>query len=846
MRGGCTPRPRRARRAAAARPRRRARRDPRALHRARWQPDEHYARHAERGARASGPACAGVARVWRRRRRGAGRDRLPRARRRGLRIHPALLDACLQPSPRCSPDATATLPARRRRPHRACTRARPAGAGATSRCGPAPGRAARRSRPTSVSSTTTASLLLTVEGCGSCRPAATRCTASAPAALRESALRDRRGSPRRSPPASAAADALPRPARWLAAAVDAGDRARAAAHDLAAYDALAPSWSAGADYVAPRSRASGGRPPSASASTSTSSRRGSASSPRYRRLLGRFLEILADDGVLAARRDGWRCVEAAVADAAGPMARALRGEHPEAGAELTLTERCGGALAAALTGDVDPLELLFPGGSTDDAEAIYHGSPPARAYGHAGRRGRRRRVRRRSARTAACACSRSAAAPAARPRRVLPVLPAERTRRTRSPTSPRCSSRAPPERFRDRPFLRTAPLDIERDPLEPGLRGAELRHRHRGQRRARHRATSGAPSPTCLRLLAPGGAAGDARDDAAAALDRHHLRPDRRLVELHRPRPATRLPAAVAGQLARVPAPRPASARSPRCPATTAADGATFAANTVIAGARRRRASARGGPGSSSPTAPASATRSPRALRAARRAGGARQRRRRPCGPRDAHRWSVRPRCRGRSLRLVAEGAGGDGRWRGVVHCWASTRRPTDAAPTSTQPSARLGSLLSLDPGAGRPAAARAPTWLVTRGAQAWRRAGAGRRRRPCWGSAAPSRSSTRSCAHRCVDLDPADGVGAARPAGTELARGRCRRARSRTGAASGTSARLVRFAARASSADRPTRRRRARRRVAGDVLDELELRPLDAAATRARARSRSGSRPPG
>ena len=55
-----------------------------------------------------------------------------------------------------------------------------------------------------------------------------------------------------------------------------------------------------------------------------------------------------------------------------------------------------------------------------------------------------------------------------------------------------------------------------------------------------------------------------------------------------------------------------------------------------------------------------------------------------PARPAPARRSprSVRPAAREDVARLVAEGAGGDGRWRGVVHCWASTRRRTGAAPT--------------------------------------------------------------------------------------------------------------------------------------------------------------------
>src|SRR5690606_18105138 len=58
----------------------------------------------------------------------------------------------------------------------------------------------------------------------------------------------------------------------------------------------------------------------------------------------------------------------------------LEQRFPAFGAELTLTARCGGSLGAVLRGEVDPLQLLFPGGSLADTERLYQHSPAARAY----------------------------------------------------------------------------------------------------------------------------------------------------------------------------------------------------------------------------------------------------------------------------------------------------------------------------------------------------------------------------------------------------------------------------------------------------------------------------------
>ncbi|NEQ98903.1 MAG: SDR family NAD(P)-dependent oxidoreductase, partial [Cyanothece sp. SIO2G6] len=52
-------------------------------------------------------------------------------------------------------------------------------------------------------------------------------------------------------------------------------------------------------------------------------------------------------------------------------------QYPLATAELTLIERCGQQLANVLTGQVDPLQVLFPGGRTQDMTALYERSPGA-------------------------------------------------------------------------------------------------------------------------------------------------------------------------------------------------------------------------------------------------------------------------------------------------------------------------------------------------------------------------------------------------------------------------------------------------------------------------------------
>ncbi len=98
------------------------------------------------------------------------------------------------------------------------------------------------------------------------------------------------------------------------------------------------------------------------------------------RVLRRIVDMLEHDGVL--RRSGVEWVVAKHGDGPSPdeHAAALRERFPSYDAELTLVSRCGERLADVLAGVCDPLQLLFPDGSTTVAERLAQDSPPALAY----------------------------------------------------------------------------------------------------------------------------------------------------------------------------------------------------------------------------------------------------------------------------------------------------------------------------------------------------------------------------------------------------------------------------------------------------------------------------------
>ena len=99
---------------------------------------------------------------------------------------------------------------------------------------------------------------------------------------------------------------------------------------------------------------------------------------RHRRLFGRLLEILGEAGWLARENEVWRVERPLVEQwPARTLDRLVldcpRGAKPE----LELTGRVAKHLDKALRGECDGLELLFPQGSLATMEAIYRNSPSA-------------------------------------------------------------------------------------------------------------------------------------------------------------------------------------------------------------------------------------------------------------------------------------------------------------------------------------------------------------------------------------------------------------------------------------------------------------------------------------
>ena len=92
---------------------------------------------------------------------------------------------------------------------------------------------------------------------------------------------------------------------------------------------------------------------------------------QHQQLLGRFLEMLAEAGILRRRGDLWEV--AAIPDYRDP-AGFFRSPSWEARPEIKLLRRCGASLPEVLTGKCNALELLFPEGDFAELSELYQES----------------------------------------------------------------------------------------------------------------------------------------------------------------------------------------------------------------------------------------------------------------------------------------------------------------------------------------------------------------------------------------------------------------------------------------------------------------------------------------
>jgi len=192
-------------------------------------------------------------------------------------------------------------------------------------------------------------------------------------------------------------------------------------------------------------------------------------SPRYHRLLGRMLEILAVDGLLKQIEPGcWEVVDAPPRGDPRRLWEQLVREYPAARAELTLLGQCGPSLARVLRGEVAALSLLFPEGSTAMVEAVYGDSPLARVSSTLVAQAIAAAIDQlpvdRSVRILEIGAGTGGTTA-----RVLPYLPSARAEYVFTDVSPHFLARAR-EKFRGFPWVEHRILDIEGSARAQGFR----------------------------------------------------------------------------------------------------------------------------------------------------------------------------------------------------------------------------------------------------------------------------------------------------------------------------------------------------------------------------------------
>jgi acyl transferase domain-containing protein/SAM-dependent methyltransferase/acyl carrier protein len=190
---------------------------------------------------------------------------------------------------------------------------------------------------------------------------------------------------------------------------------------------------------------------------------------RHGRLFARLLARLAETGTLRSEGDEYIVRQPLTAEDPASRCADLLTRFGAADGELQLLQRCGGHLASVLRGEQDPLQLLFQEGSLAAVRKVYAESPYARIY---------------NGMLADFVCRAIAQQSDGRPIRVLEigagtgsttsfVLPllGKQVDYTFTDISPLFLAQAA-ERFGEYPLLRTATLDIERDPVVQGFEAA--------------------------------------------------------------------------------------------------------------------------------------------------------------------------------------------------------------------------------------------------------------------------------------------------------------------------------------------------------------------------------------
>ncbi len=193
----------------------------------------------------------------------------------------------------------------------------------------------------------------------------------------------------------------------------------------------------------------------------------------HEKVFGRFLEILAEDGIVRKEQHRWVVVAPEVNRDYRRLWNGILKKYPEYHIELQLLDRCASRLAGILTGKEDPLSHIFSK-SSPAVEQFYRNSPTLRIYNALVQRTIGQIIdalpKERTLRIVEIGAGTGSLTSC-----LLPILPANRTQYIFTDISGSFTMQAQ-QRFSSVRFCRIPPAGYRKRTVRPGVRSAFLRH----------------------------------------------------------------------------------------------------------------------------------------------------------------------------------------------------------------------------------------------------------------------------------------------------------------------------------------------------------------------------------